>query len=299
VQGGVTGTAEVIEGEREVFLLEGLNTLQLRAYDARGLYGKSAELTLRRLAPEQQTLPDLHLLVIGANSYPDSIGRLTYARPDAETLAKLVAAAKPDSYAEVTVTELLDGAASREGVTRALEALAERSTPDDAVIVYLGGHGYKDEAGSYHFIPPDVGGLDQLDARSIDQSLLIEGLSGMQVENLMLVLDTCYSGAFPAAAAGNISNETGFMVLTASTRYEEALDGADGRNGTVIYAVREALGGALSSPDGVADALTLADYVRKRVRQIAAEKNHEQKPQLLIGNSDKPFPVARIGVAAN
>jgi hypothetical protein len=167
------------------------------------------------------------------------------------------------------------------------------------VIVYLGGHGYKDAAGSYHFIPPDMAGLDELAARSVDQSLLIEGLSGMQVENLMLVLDTCYSGAFPAAAAGNISNETGFMVLTASTRYEEALDGADGRNGTVIYAVREALGGALSSPDGVADALGLADYVRKRVRQIAAEKNHEQKPQLLIGNSDKPFPVARIGVAAN
>ena len=43
----------------------------------------------------------------------------------------------------------------------------------------------------------------------------------------------------------------------------------------------------------------LADYVRKRVGQLAAEKNHSQKPQLLIGNSDKPFPVARIGAAAD
>ncbi len=296
---GGKAAGEVIEGAREVFLLEGLNTLQLRAYDKRGVYGKSAEVALRRLAPEQQTLPDLHLLVIGANTYPDSIGALTYARPDAETLAALVSAAKPDSYAEVTVTELLDGAATREGIAGALHALAERSTPDDSVIVYVGGHGLKDAAGSYHFIPPDMSAMDQLDTRSVDQSELIEGLSGMQVENLMLVLDTCYSGAFPAAAAGNISNETGFMVLTASTKYEEALDGADGRNGTLVYAVREALGGAVSSPDGVADALTLADYVRKRVRQLAAEKNHSQKPQLLIGNSDKPFPVARIGMAAN
>jgi WD40 repeat protein len=299
--GGIPADAdapETIEGEREVFLLEGLNTLQLRAYDARGVYGKSAEVALRRLAPDQRVLPDLHVLAIGANNYPASIGPLTYARPDAETLAGLVAAAKPDSYAEVTVTQLLDAAANREGVARALDALGKRATPDDAVIVYIGGHGMKDAVGNYHFVPPDLSAFDQLEVRSVDQTLLIDALSNMQVENLMLVLDTCYSGAFPAAAAGNISNETGFMVLTASTRYEEALDGADGWNGTVVYAMREALGGAVSSPDGVADALTLADYVRKRVRQLAAEKNHSQKPQLLIGNSDKPFPVARIGVSA-
>ena len=284
-----------IEGAREVFVLEGLNSLQLRAYDERGVYGESALLTIRRAEPEQVTLPDLHVLVIGANSYSDQIGALTYARPDAETLARLVTDAKPDSYNAVFVTELLDKEASREGVAKALEEIGARSTPDDAVLVYVGGHGIKDSDGAYHFVPPDMTSMDQIGVRSVDQGLLIEKLSNVQVENLMLMLDTCYAGAFPASAAGNINNETGFMVLTASTKYEEALDGHDSANGVFMYALKEALTGKLSSPDGVADALTLGDYVRKRVRQLAAEKNHSQKPQLLIGNSDKPFPIARIG----
>ena len=285
-----------IEGAREVFVLEGLNSLQLRAYDERGVYGESAMLTLRRMAPEQITLPDLHVLVIGANAYPDSIGALTYARPDATTLARLVQEAKPESYNAVFVTEVLDQEATREGVTKALEEIGQRSTPDDSVLVYVGGHGIKDAEGAYHFIPPDMTSMDQIGVRSVDQGLLIDKLSNVAVENLMLMLDTCYAGAFPASAAGNINNETGFMVLTASTKYEEALDGHDGSNGVFMFALREALSGRLSSPDGVADALTLGDYIRKRVRQLAAEKNHSQKPQLLIGNSDAPFPIARIGV---
>ena len=253
-------------------------------------------LTLRRMAPEQITLPDLHVLVIGANAYSDQIGALTYARPDATTLARLVQDAKPESYNAVFVTEVLDQDATREGVTKALEEIGQRSTPDDAVLVYVGGHGIKDAQGAYHFIPPDMTSMDQLGVRSVDQGLLIDKLSNVAVENLMLMLDTCYAGAFPASAAGNINNETGFMVLTASTKYEEALDGHDGSNGVFMFALREALSGRLSSPDGVADALTLGDYIRKRVRQLAAEKNHSQKPQLLIGNSDAPFPIARIGV---
>ncbi len=289
---------KVFEGSREIFLLEGVNTLQLRAYDDRGIYGKSAELALRRLEPEQETLPNMHLLVIGANAYQGGpFGELNYARPDAETLGQLVRDSKPDTYGEVLVTELLDEKATREGVTAALEEISKQSNPRDSVLVYVGGHGFKDKAGDYHFIPPDMASLDQLGTRSVDQTLLVEKLSNVRVENLMLMLDTCYSGAFPAAAAGNINNETGFMVLTASTKYEEALDGHDSQNGVFMYAIREALSGQLSSPDGVADALILGDYIRKRVRQLAAEKSFSQRPQLLIGNSDAPFPIARIAAA--
>lgn len=292
-----TGGSETeIDGAREVFVLDGLNHLQLRAYDTRGVYGESATLTLRRLEHDRAEQPNLHILVIGANEYADTFGALKYARPDAETLADLVSKAKPEAYGEVFITELLDGEATREGISAALELLGEASKPADSVLVYVGGHGVKDGEGAYHFVPPDLTSIEEIGVRSVDQGLLIDRLSNVQVENLMLMLDTCYAGAFPASAAGNINNETGFMVLTASTKYEEALDGHDGANGVFMYALKEALSGNLSSPDGVADALTLGDYVRKRVRQLAAEKNHSQRPQLLIGNSDAPFPIARIGV---
>ncbi len=287
--------APIFEGTREIFLLEGINQLELRAYDNRGIYGKSAVLALRRPAPRQVSLPDLHLLVIGADAYTGMFGALNYARADAETLRTLIETRKPDEYREIVITELLDAEASREGVAKAIAELAERTRPEDSVIVYFAGHGFKDpELGDYHFITPTLTSLDELGAHSVDQSMLVEGLGQIQVQNLMLMLDTCYSGAFPSAAAGNINNETGFMVLTASTSYEEALDGHDGRNGVFMYAIREALEGRLQSPDGVADALSLGTYIRSRVSLLAAEQQHNQKPQLVIGNLDAPFPIARI-----
>ena len=87
-----------------------------------------------------------------------------------------------------------------------------------------------------------------------------------------------------------------FVLLADAAFYQPPAEVTD-CGALVRYAMREALGGGLSSPDGIADALTLADYVRKRVRQLAAEKNHSQRPQLFIGNSEKPFPVARIGIS--
>lgn len=289
----------VIESAREVFVLEGTNALQLRAYDERGVYGESTTLTVRRSAPEQKALPNLHLVVVGANAYSDNFGPLTYARPDAETLSQLVANGKPDAYNEVFVTEIFDADASREGVAKALEALQARAQPQDAVVVYFGGHGIKDDSGAYHFVPPDLQSMDEIGTRSVDQGLLVDMLSNVQVANLMLMLDTCYAGAFPSAAAGNINNETGFMVLTASTKYQEALDGHDENNGVLMYALKEALSGTMSSPDGVADALSLGLYVEKRVPQLAALKAHSQKPTMIIGNRSARFPVARISTAAN
>ena len=116
-------------------------------------------------------------------------------------------------------------------------------------------------------------------------------LGRIKAQNVLLMLDTCYSGAFPAEAAGTISNETGLMVLSASNTVEEALDGYDDKNGVFAYALLQALSGKAAGPTGVVDATSVGLYIRDVVPQLAEEKRHSQRPQLFIARSTAPFPL--------
>ena len=248
---------------------------------------------LFRPAEGQTEQPKLHLLVVGADSYDPSIGPLTYAKSDAQTILQEVERALPDLYASMTPEPLYNDDVTREGVLAAMERIAQRSKPEDAVLIYFAGHGVQTDDGVYRYVTPEVTTREELLTRSIDQDAIIQGLSGVQAQNVLLMLDTCYSGSFPAAAAGTINNETGFMVLSASNKVEEALDGYDGQNGVFAYAVRQALGGAAAGPTGLIDATNLGTYVRDLVPILAQERNHTQRPQLQIQRSLNPFPVAQ------
>ncbi|MEM9043272.1 MAG: caspase family protein [Pseudomonadota bacterium] len=282
-----------LEITRLIPLRIGLNRLQVRAYNSAGVYGLSDELELFRPEEGQTEQPTLHVLVVGADSYDPAIGPLAFAKSDAETILNEVSQSLPDVYADVKTEPLYNEDVTREGVLEAMQRIAERSAPEDAVLVYFAGHGVQTDDGVYRYVTPEITTREQLLTRSVDQDAIIEGLSGLQAQNVLLMLDTCYSGSFPAAAAGTINNETGFMVLSASNKVEEALDGYDGQNGVFAYAVKQALGGAAAGPTGMTDATNLGTYVRDLVPILAQERSHTQRPQLQIQRSSNPFPVAQ------
>ena len=278
---------------REVRLLPGQNEIQVRAYDPRGIFGVSPKLALLRREPDQTELPDLHALIIGANSYHGPFPALRLARPDSETVEQLLRDHRPDTYKDLTLTTLHDDEVTRESVIAALADLADRATPDDAVVVYFAGHGARDDSGAYHFIAPDLTAMDQFGTRTVDQETLIDAIGDLQVQNLMLMLDTCYAGGFPSAATGRISNETGFVVLSASASVAEALDGYDDDHGVFAYALREALEGE-AAIRGIASAQSVAEYIVDRVPELAAEKSYERVPKRMTGNIDQKFPISQV-----
>jgi hypothetical protein len=77
---------------------------------------------------------------------------------------------------------------------------------------------------------------------------------------------------------------------------KEALDSCDNRNGVFLYAIAKALAGrAGQDADGNLGALSLGEYVFRRVGQLAREKGHDQDALFRTAQRDlRSFPVARV-----
>lgn len=121
-------------------------------------------------------------------------------------------------------------------------------------------------------------------------------LSELSARNVLLLLDTCYAGAFHLQGPGNLANESGRFVLTGSSSVDEALDSYDGTNGVFAYAVREGLYGAAADASGDdIDALQLGVYVRRALPRLARERRHQQSAVFKAAGGDlAAFPVAAV-----
>ena len=85
--------------------------------------------------------PVLHLLVVGINEYEDPAFNLRYARPDAEAITRFFEERGSRLFSSVRTIKLLDQEAAKANVQQAFHQLEKRAQPEDALLVYLAGHG--------------------------------------------------------------------------------------------------------------------------------------------------------------
>ena len=147
------------------------------------------------------------------------------------------------------------------------EHKVQTATPDDAVIVYVASHGYADSQGNFHLIPYDTGpwwdvtedalarcGLRPSGsslcqhaafflAHSVSSSELGDWWRGVDAGEMVMVLDTCHSGAAPGEAFrpaplgdpgfGQLAYDKGMIILAASqpaqTERGQWVNGGEGR----------------------------------------------------------------------
>ncbi|MFB7655959.1 MULTISPECIES: caspase family protein [unclassified Streptomyces] len=179
-------------------------------------------------------------LLIATYTYEDQeLRQLTAPGHDAEALADVLRA--PD-IAGFDVTTLINEPHDRVGATLG-EFLRDRRH-DDLTLLYFTGHGLKDNEGRLHFAMADTRRTNlmftSLSAEQIDRAMS-ECASRQQV----LILDCCYSGAFPAGmlAKGDTDVHTlerfkgrGRTVLTASDAAQYSFEG-DRRHGSAPRSV--------------------------------------------------------------
>ena len=283
-------------GRRVLQLHPGANTLYVRGYRHDGVYGKSQTIDLVREPPPEPQRPTLHLLAVGVDRYTgEGIPRLAFAGADARSIITHVQRAIPqEHYADANITLLQDETGTRQNITAALDRIAADAKPEDSVLVYIAGHGVIDPQTSlYYFVQSDVPAWDRIAETAVSQEDLVAMIGSVPARNVMLMLDTCHSGAFPAEAASNIGNETGYYVLAASSSTQEALDGYDGSNGVFAAAVLRGLNGEAPYYEDVIDAVDLGNYVRNTLPKMAKEKGASQTAQFRSsGGEISAFPLA-------
>src|SRR6185437_2203092 len=130
-------------------------------------------------------------------------------------------------------------------------------------------------------------------------------LSKFPTARAVVVLDTCYSGAFAVddsimrdsrdqTVGKQISHATGRFILAGSSSQEEALDGVDG-HGVFTDTLLTGLKGdadlhVAGNHDGKVSIFELGEYTKAKVPELAAKIAHgySQKPRWYF-NGDEMF----------
>ncbi len=167
--------------------------------------GADRGIKVREVLGEDLSLPDYHGLVIGINRYKHWRS-LRQAREDARNVAELL----QSRYGFKSVTTLYDEEASLDGILRALRELTRRLTPNDSLLIYFAGHGYYDKLlKKGYWIPhegrEEIGGMPAI-SDWLQNSNLKEYTDAMQARHVLVVSDSCFSGAM--LRGGRIDIET-------------------------------------------------------------------------------------------
>jgi uncharacterized caspase-like protein len=295
---------DVLKGQRSVTLetpvtvVAGENRFTAYAFNRDNVKSDDAALVLRgdeALARKGTA----HVLVVGVNAYQNPDFNLRYAVADAEEFAGEFRRqqGRLAQFAEVEVTPLLDAQATKANILQALAALAARTQPEDAVVVFYAGHGLAAE-NQFYLIPHDLGfagrraamdaaGLKRMLAHGISDRDLERAFEPLNAGHVLLVLDACDSGQAieseerrrgPMNSKGlaQLAYEKGMYVLTAAQSYQAALEAAQLGHGLLTYAlVEEGLkqAAADSGPkDGRIVIREWLDYATARVPVMQLDK---------------------------
>ncbi|MBN1427397.1 MAG: SUMF1/EgtB/PvdO family nonheme iron enzyme [Anaerolineae bacterium] len=226
-----------------------------------------------------------HLLAIGINNYADpNFFPLGDAEKDAKALAEVLGG-EPYGF---SVTMLLGRAATKSAILTALSGL--RSTkPDDRVIFYFAGHGYRLTDEFEHEVGylgcSDTNPLDPYEGLEFEEVIKIR--RWVKAKHIAFILDACFSGkslgltraAVPQATAEEYMQRRSWQVLTAGG--DEVVSDAQSMTGVLV----QALSKGIPDESGPLTLSHVGQYVRDTV---AARQKRLQIPvcQYLEGSSN-------------
>ncbi len=233
------------------------------------------------LIPSDVDFGNYYALVIGNDDYqqlPDLESAINDADAVSETLEKRYA---------FNVTTLRN--ANRYQILSALNQLTATLTKRDNLLVYYAGHGELDRVNQVgHWLPVDA--EPENPANWLSTRSLTDQLNRMKARHIIVVADSCYSGALTRSAVtqlkqGELTEERvqwlraqlGLRVRTALTSggLKPVLDSGDGKHSLFAKSLLD----VLNSNKGVLDGLSLYQAISARVVQEARELDFDQMPE--------------------
>jgi WD40 repeat protein len=293
---------------------------------------KSVTDTKRYELPKEATAAPIkgraYLVTVGVNVYESpEIRSLLYPANDARSIRDVVSQALRTDHDEIVAVPLIaENAARRSGedviqATKAnfklvLELLAGKDViperlknipqairdniraagPDDLILISFATHGEADDRGNFYLYPFDTGptGSGQsLLAHCISSEELSLWLRDVDAGDIVMILDTCYSGAAPGAefkpgpmgsrGLGQLAYDKGMRVLAATQSDNVALGSGESLGGLLTTAlIRDGLQKGRAAQGGKITIRGWLEYGVRRVPQLYSEeipKDQQQKVQ--------------------
>lgn len=234
-----------------------------------------------KISGQSLGLGKYYALVIGNQKY-EKLPKLNTPEVDATEIAALLR----DRYG-FTVTLLLN--ASRFQIMDELNKLRGTVTEKDSLLVYYAGHGQIDRVNQLaNWLPVDAD--PNSTANWIANSTLTETWNTMSAKHILVVADSCYSGAMTRSSMGQlqpgVSEEERFNQLKAlavsssrtvltSGGVSPVMDGGGGKHSVFAQNFID----ILSENQDFLLGRQLSDVLSARVLNVARKLNFDQRPE--------------------
>lgn len=222
----------------------------------------------------------LHHAVADAQDYAGALEQTLGALREKRVVALSLSNGEATRPALLGALAILAGQeAWRDGLPDKLRALAA-AQPEDEVFLFFAGHG-TEGGGRYYLVPSGALPGDATRAGFVSDRDLEQAVAGIDAERILLVLDTCHSGAAiqsqPGERLGPLDNrglaqlayEKGILVLAAAQRNQAAWELRELGHGLLTYAlIEEGLRGRRANRGPVDDWISAQELLAYAVEQV-------------------------------
>jgi hypothetical protein len=250
----------------------------------------------------------LYILAVGVDRYP-RLGQtcgpmgnascdLRYSGADARKLVEAAERRLGPAHTKVVKRVLVNGAAANEAPTASniLDAidLLKQAKETDTVLLFIAGHGYNDGP-NYRFLATDAERIGDAfrGATVVPWQILQEAVETAKGRRVLFI-DTCHSGNAYNQKLGNAAYHANIIAYTAARFDQEAIEDANLGHGLFTYAIVEGLEGK-GNPGAKREISTkeLAEYVVRRVDELARQLRGQQEPQYYKGRDAEDYVLAK------
>jgi WD40 repeat protein len=221
----------------------------------------------------------VRVLAIGVSKYADrEVPPLSYAAKDAGDFVGAIEEQGGKAFLQIEKKVLTNEDATLANVRAGLAWLDQQSGPDDIGMLFLAGHGFDEDDGTYYYLPRDAD-LDHLATTAVPYTELLAALKGVPGYSILFI-DTCYAASV-AGPRGQLATEVdglvnrinklpkGIIVYAATTGEKTSAESNMWQNGAFTHTLVEGLDG--QAKYGNRDYITttmLELYVKENVKDL-------------------------------
>jgi WD40 repeat protein len=303
------GTGGLDPGQRtlDVPLGEGRNEIRITLGNAIGVKAETLTLVHQGNGDLDQR-GTLYILAVGVDRYPglgNTCGEfgnascdLRYSGADARRLADAAERRLKPAHAKVVKRVLVNGAAAADAPTAGniLDAIdiLKQARETDTVLLFIAGHGANDGS-NYRFLATNAerAGSTFRSATVVPWQFLQDAIETTKGRRILFI-DTCHSGNAYNQQLGNAAYHANIIAYTSARFDQEALEDSSLGHGLFTYAVVEGLDGkgAMATKREISTK-ELAEFVVKRVDQLAKTIKGQQEPQYFKGRDADDYVLAK------
>jgi len=282
-----------------VTLVDGLNTFRAVGFSSDRTESNPYEIAVQLAAPSKDV--SLYVFAVGINKYKNPALNLNYAVPDAKGIAGFFRQ-KSQLFKKVNIIEIYDEEATKDGILAKLREL-EKTHPQDAVLIYLAGHG-ENVMDVWYFIPHELTYPEReehVQTKGISSPEFSEAMKKIRAQKILLLVDACKSGAVLVAFRGfedrkalsQLSRSTGTHVVAASTKDQFAAEVKDLGHGVFTYTLLEGLKGKAAGGSETVTVRKLMGYIEEQLPEVT--KRYKQEAQFpVVDSRGMDFPLAIV-----